>query len=381
MGIADGIRAGAWLMDRASAAGERREEREMRKHTQSRENYRADLQLRYDQVRLEAYERQMAREESDYERQSALHRLGMEAAFLNGAIDDLQDDEVLSPLYLEIFNQQERERVDPMQDGRKVTSIDQMDDGRWAFSVSGGGVKGEQPITEFRGTAEQGDNNVQTVTTDELINDHLGRRQAYEERYGVIGELLDDPAALLKHLENTRNVVNARITGMGGSPGVRDTSHQDKMELENLKHKNKKELEGVKHSNALEKAKQGAGSKVRPPDDVSKARWLMANVPGEDGQAMDAATAWQTVQDAKTNPNKFIESYVLQKLKSVGEYDEQPDPQALVEEARAVQSALSGEAMSGGDEAGSQEFQEGAIYQDEEGNRARYLGNGKWEDL
>lgn len=373
MGFAEGLRTGAGLVQ---SAIQQRDNREYNKRQEGIQN----RQMQMDEVRFSAYQRQLEREESDYNKKADLHRLAMESAFLNGAIDDLSDDQVLSPLYMEIFNEQERDRIDPMGDGRKVTSIDQVDGDRWAFAVSGGMVKGEKPITRNRGTAEEGDNIVETTTTEELISDHLGRRQAFEERYGSISEMLDDPESLMRHLIATRDIVNARMTGLGGTPAAPDNSHRNNMALEDKRQQGRIELERTR-----QQGRSGRGSSaIKDPPAVATAKWMVSQgFTDDNGEPLSYQQAWEQVEDAKRNPSKFVESYVLNAQKNHSEFADTPfDAATMAQEAQQVLGVINGSsAIEGPDPLGDDEFVVDEVYEDADGNRARYLGNGEWEEM
>jgi hypothetical protein len=86
----------------------------------------------------------------------------------------------------------------------------------------------------------------------------------------------------------------------------------------------------------------------------------------DNGEPLSYQQAWEQVEDAKRNPSKFVESYVLNAQRNHSEFADAPfDPATAAQEAQQVLGVINGSsAIEGPDPAGGDEFVVDEVYED-----------------
>jgi hypothetical protein len=183
------------------------------------------------------------------------------------------------------------------------------------------GSKYQAPLTMNGGTAEDGDNEVKPYSVESIFNSLAARSKGHKI------------ARRLLMAEGKIQPQKRKVMTVGSDKAGRQLVYEDTGEMVRNVH------------GAIPDVGSGSG-KGNPPAVIQIMNHLK-----DTGVAKDDQEAWQLVQTAKNDPDKFVESYVLEQIKAQDKQFIQPGgegyktPDQLVKEARSLQEKI----RSGGD--------------------------------
>ncbi len=284
MSFSQGVRTGAFIGDnivrgfqrpkleaRQRALEESERQRQQDADQRAQESHR--MQMAQRGIELESARREMEREADDNDRAQGLMQLYLMDAYMRGEEIGL-DEDFMHKAMMGIFNNREREMIDPDGDGRELSGIQLMpgtDGGEpvLAFEVEGGKVEGTKPITRFRRTAEEGDNQLLTMTLQEAYAYVQGTKAGHYKKYPESQQLMETPEGRSKLRAWLFDVADA-MQGkdpreMGDGEELR-ARHAQSVALENLKQDNREQTARTKHANALKEIEARSTNRTAPAD-------------------------------------------------------------------------------------------------------------------